>query len=329
MKCTCFLSVLHLLFCLFKLSIIILLIAGTNVHTNAQSQKFSKKEQREIQVDSILSQAELQLGGINQRLRYDYYFIDRDKEQLQNLSGKLTSDSFEIISLVQLEKKKWQLQAMKHQVHTRESIHEMDKHMKNLAYRLLVDDYIGFTIALADIDALMIPDEEFVPFIKSLEDELLFKVANDLLKKNSYDKAMVPLKESIDRHFKEDTANLLMGNALVATNEYVKGIEYWEKARNLNPKYLEAYMKLGIILFENSHFNQSLYNFQEADTIKPNDDQILYHIGETLYMLERYNESYTYTKRAVNVNRKNVYAKSLLKMLREQQVRKLRRQFIE
>ena len=295
------------------------------VHTYAQSQHVSKKEVRVIQVDSIFNQAELQLGGTNQRLRYDYYFTDRDKEQLQDLSEKLTNDSFEIISLGQLEKKKWQLQAMKHQMHTRESIHEMDKHMKNLAYRLLVDNYDGFTITTADIDALKIPDEEFVAFTKSLEDELLFKVANDLLKRNSYDKAMVPLRESIDRHFKEDTANLLMGNALIATNEYVKGIEYWEEARNINQKYLEAYKKLGTILFENSHFNRSLYNFQEADTIKPNDDQILYHIAETLYMLERYNESYAYAKRAVNINPKNVYAQDLLDMLKQPQIRKLRK----
>ena len=85
-------------------------------------------------------------------------------------------------------------------------------------------------------------------------------------------------------------------------------------------------MNLGTILFENSHFNRSLYNFQEADTIKPNDDQILYHIAETLYMLERYNESYSYAKRAVKINRKNVYAKSLLKMLKQPPIRKLRRQ---
>ena len=89
--------------------------------------------------------------------------------------------------------------------------------MKNLAYRFLVDHYNGFTITEADIDALTIPDEEFAAFIKSLEDDLLYKVAKDLLKRKSYDKAMMPLMESIDRHFKEDTAKLLMGNALIAT----------------------------------------------------------------------------------------------------------------
>ena len=326
MKYINILSIPHLLFSLSRLKSLILLVTGTLFLCQAQSQQVSKKELEEIKIDSIFDQAGLHLSGTNQRLRYDYYFIDREKEPLEELKEKLVKEAFEIITLEQTEKKKWQLQAMQHQTHTRESIHEMDKHMKGLAYRFLVDQYIGFTISAADIDALKVPDEEFVPFIKSLEDDELYKVANDLLKKKSYDKAMVGFSESIDRHYKEDTASLLMGNALIATNEFVKGIEYWEQARNLNPLYLEAYLKLGIIFYENSHFKQSLYNFQEADTIKPNDDQILYHIAETLYMLERYNESYTYAKRAVKLNRKNVYAKDLLKMLRQPHIRKLRKQ---
>jgi len=201
--------------------------------------------------------------------------------------------------------------------------------MRWLVYKFLIDQYEGFTISTPETEVLSIPDEEFVSSVKSLESEPLFVAGKTLVRKKSYDRAMVTFQECIDRHYKEDTSNYYMGIALVATGEFVKGIEHWEAARDLNPRYLDAYIQLGNIFFENSHFNRALYNFQEADTLKPNDDFILYNISKTLLQLERYNASYDYAKRALKINRKNIYIKGVLDILRQPKIRKLRREFPE
>ena len=241
------------------------------------------------------------------------------------MNEKLVNDSFETISLEPIEAKKWRLHVKRNEIHSRETLYDLEKRFGWLTYNFLVDDYNGFTITPADINAFIVPGEKFIPFIKSLWNDQLFNAATDLIRKKAYDRALVAFQESIDRHFKEDTSHFQLGNALVATNEYVLGIEHWEQARNINPQYLEAFMKLGVIFFENSHFNRALYNFKKADAIKPNNDDILYNISKCLLQLERYNESYEYAKRAVKLNPKNEFVKGVLKILKTPAIRKIRK----
>ncbi len=309
----------------FFIAFLILFFSGLVTPSYVQCQKVSKQELRIVQIDSIFDNVESMGFDTKGMLRYEYYFTDPTRNQLESLSEKLEKDTFETTSLQPKEDKKWHLRLKKNEIHSRESMYELEKRFRWLIYSFIVDDYDGFTISPADINAFIVPGEKFVSFIKSLENEPLFTVATNLIRKNAYDRAMVAFQECIDRHFKEDTSNFQLGNALITTHEFVKGIEYWEQARNINPHYLEAFIKLGTIFFENSHFNRALYNFQKADALKPNDDDILYNIAKCLLQLKRYNESYLYAKRALKLNRKNAFAKGVLDILKQSAVRKLRK----
>ncbi|MEP6647674.1 MAG: ribonuclease E inhibitor RraB [Saprospiraceae bacterium] len=293
----------------------------------AQSEHLSKKELRNAHIDSIYDRAEANSINTKGQLRYEYYFSNPSDDQLAKLGKKLEKDSFEIIEFRQIAPKQWRMVVMKNQVLSRETMSSMDKRFRILAYKFIVEKYNGFTIGNVRTNPLKIDEVKFVSYIKSLDNETLFSNATYLLTKESYDRAMVAFQECIDRHFKEDTSQLQMGNALVATNDLVKGIERWEAARNMNKHYLEAYLKLGDIFFENSHFNRSLYNYQEADTLKPNDDVILYKLASDLIEIKNYNESYKYAKRAVNLNHKNSYAKGLIAILKQPEIRKLRKKY--
>jgi len=299
-------------------------MSGWTAHSLAQ-EHLSKKEIRAAQIDSIFSRAEA--GSLDTRgiLRYEYFFKTADDVQLEKFSKKLEKDSFETILLEMDEDKLWRMVIMKNEIHSRQTMFEEDKRMRAMTYQYVVDHYDGFTISKVKVNPLKVPNDKFVSFIKSLDNEDLFDAADYLIRNKAYDRSMVAFQESINRHFKEDTAQYQMGNALVATNEFVKGIERWEAARNMNRKYLDAYLKLGDIFLENSHFNRSLYNYQEADTIKPNDDVILYKIAANLLQLKRYNESYDYAQRAYDINRKNVFVKGLLEILDQPAIRKIRK----
>ncbi|MFZ1675716.1 MAG: ribonuclease E inhibitor RraB [Saprospiraceae bacterium] len=310
-----------------KSIILTMLVTGYAFYGHAQSRHLSKKEIRTARIDSIFSKAEsdsLHTSGV---LRYDYYFSNATAGQLKKMSEKFERDSFETIILETKDSKEWRMVIMKNEIHSRQSMLRTDKRMKSLAYQFIIDHYDGFMISKPLLNPLKVSDASFSSFIKSLDNDALFTSADYLISHAAYDRSMLAYQESIDRHFKEDTSQFQMGNALVAKNKLVKGIERWEAARNLNPLYLDAYLKLGKIFYENLHFNRSLYNFQKAVALEPDNDLILYQIGETLYQLGRYNESYTYVKRAVVLNRKNVFAKSLLDILDQPEIKKLRKQF--
>lgn len=327
---------LSLLIIYFKSFVPVLFIFGIARHSYAQTSKLSKEELRKVQIDSIFDEAESRGLKSTELLRYDYYFSGHIKNQLVSLQERLAKDSFETISLVPAiiarepaEKVRWHLHVKQNGIHSRETLADLEKRFRRLMYTFLVDDYNGFSIAPVDVNALLIPDDQFLVFIKTLDNEPLFIVASDLIRKKSFDRAILAFRECGDRPYKEDTSAFQMGNALVATNEFVNGIAQWERARNLNPHYLEAFLKLGILFFENSHFSRSLYNFQKADALKPDDDEILYHISKCLLQLKRYNESYKYASRAVRLNPKNEFAKGVLDILKQPQIRKLRKQNME
>ncbi len=316
-------------FLFLKSIILTVLFVGFAFHGQTQTGKLSKKEIRAARIDSIFSKAESDSLHTNGLLRYDYYFSNATPGQLKKMSKKFERDSFETIILEIKEAKEWRLILMKNEIHSRQSMLRTDKKMKSVAYQFIIDRYDGFMISKPLQNPLNVSEDSFGSFIKSLDNEALFTSANYLISHAAYDRAMLAYQESINRHFKEDTSQYQMGNALVAKNKLAKGIERWETARNLNPKYLDAYLKLGKIFFENSHFNRALYNFEKADAIDSDNDQILYQLSETLYKLGRYNASYQYAERAVRLNHKNVFAKSLLEILDQPEIKKLRKQFPE
>jgi tetratricopeptide (TPR) repeat protein len=291
------------------------------------TQSREKDEARKIQIDSIFKAAEASGLNTSDVLQYDYFFTDDAEKQLEALSQRLVKDSFETIGIIRVSPKTWRLQVRKNEKHSRQSLFEFEEKLRRLAYNFIVQDYSGFSISHTRVNGLIVPDDEFISFIHSLDDSTLYSVALDMIQRKKYSRALIAFDESINRQYKEDTSHFQLGNALVATNEFVKGIEHWEKARNLNPQYLEAFLNLGNIFFENSHFNRALYNFKKADELRLNNDDILYHISKCLLQLERYNEAFRYAKRAVKLNPKNVFAKSLLKILKQPAIKKLRKKY--
>ena len=298
---------------------IAILISGLSLASFSQSPIHGKETTSRI--DSIFRQAEAANLNTSGMLRYTFSFTDVRKDFLEDFAMRLTLDSMEAIGIVS-KGKEWQLHVMQNAVHSRESIQRLEKKLRWIKFKFLIDDYDGFTIGPADIDALAVPAELFLPFVKELDNEDLFSVSERLLHQKSYTRALVALSEGLERKYKLDTTHYHYGTALIATDEYEKGIHQWEQAVNVNPNYLDVFLDLGSILYDNSHFRQALTNYKKADALQPNNDQILYLIAETLYQMKRYNEAHVYAKRSVKLNRDNVFAKGLVKMLKRPHVRK-------
>ncbi len=301
-----------------------LFFTGCSFNVSSQTNRLSERESREARIDSVFSQAEKNNLNTAGTLRYEYFFRDERKEFVEDFAESLVKDSFEIIGLYQKEKE-WQLRVMRNEKLSRASVEKQERKFRWLKFKFLIDHYDGFTIWPADLVPEKVPQEEFIGYANALDDQELFWVADRLLYLKSYPKALVAWQKVVDRNVYPDTSNYKYGSTLIATNEYVDGIELWEKAVAINPHYVEVYMDLGKIYYENSHWNKALLNFQKADVLNPNNSQILYHVAETLFQLGRYNESHTYSKRSVKLDRDNDYARSLLRMHNLPSVRKARK----
>ena len=304
--------------------IALLLVAGLHVQVHAQ-QKLKPKEERSFLIDSIYDAAERSGIKTDSLLRYEFYFADPDTSVLRKLGTRLMQDTFEIIA-VKPTGKTWQLGVTRHLQIDRVGMEKLDARLRWLRYNFLADDYLGFVIKPRDPDPVVVDESNFHTYISALSDAELYWVSNRLVHVKSYPKALVALYESLNRKIYPDTINFQMGNVLVATNEFNNGMEHWDEAIRINPNYLEAHMRYANLLFTNGFFKRALHHYQQADKLRPNDAFILFHIAETLYHLERYNESLTFAKRSYKLEKKHIYTKSLIKLLKEPRIRYLRKQ---
>ena len=284
----------------------------------------TKEQAREVKIDSTFDQYEAQGLDLRERQRFVFTFSDRARIPVMEMAKALEKENY-LVSEPFEEGRKWKITASENKQYSRQTMAEREKSFRWMMYKYKVDRYEGFVVYKADIDISQIGNDQFVSFIKSLDNDALFNVGMQVDRNKEHLKALTVFQELIGRDFKQDTVLFKMGEALVATHEYVEGIEHWEKAIAINPDYLEAHIKAGLIFYENSHWKKAHHHFKEATRIRPDNDIILYHLAKSLIKLERYNEAYTTIQRAVRINPENDHAKGVLKSLRSPAMRKLRK----
>jgi len=299
---------------------------GLPVMLFAQHKKPSRKELNKNRIDALFSTAKQQGLTTDSILRYEFLFSDRDLKRLEEFSTRMRKDSFEVYQLHQVEKI-WKLILYKNVTFSRKEMYAEERCLRGLKYRYYVDHYLGFSIHPADPDPVSVSDHDFSTYLKSLSDEQLYWVGKRLLDLKMYGRVRFAFEAGLQRKYKQDTTHYRYGLALVAVNEPNDGINQWKRAVKINPGYTEVLMALGKIHFENGYFEEALDYYQRADKLLPANSLILLHIGETLFALKQYNQSYSYAKRSHQLDRKNVFTKSLLELLNEPRVKYLKRKF--
>ena len=311
-----------------SLLFLLLLLPGLPVGLFAQHKKLSRSDLNKIRIDSIFKLAEQNRLNTKGVLRYEFYFSDPDKKRFPDFIVRMTKDSFEADDL-QPNGKIWTQRIYKNTSFSRENIYNLQSDLRRIKYSYAIDHYLGFTIKPADPDPIAVPNAQFSTYLQSLTAEQLYWVGKRLLDLKSFDRAILATELAITKKINPDTSHYRYGLALVATHEPADGINQWKKAVKLNPQYLEAFLALGKIHYENGYFNEALGFYQKADSISPNNNQILLHIAETLYALELFNQSYDYAMRSHKLDRQSIYTKSLLKLLNESRVKYLRKKYPE
>lgn len=83
--------------------------------------------------------------------------------------------------------------------------------------------------------------------------------------------------------------------------KYTKAISDFEKAIELYPKYVEAYIGLGSVMMHNDEgdLNQAINVFFQAISIQPNNSQALYNIALIYYRQENSEKAIEYYKKCI------------------------------
>ena len=294
----------------------------------AQSKKPSRKENNISRIDSVYTAAERSQLNTSGVLRYEFYFSEHDQKKIMNFSVRMEKDSFEL-GQVRVNGKEFYFSEIRNTTYSRQNMFDLEHKLRGLKYKYSIDHYLGFSIHPADLNPVAVPDSSYTAYLKSLSDAQLYWVGNRLLNLKNYPRAIKALEMGVKRNYYPDTSHYRYGLALVATNEPNDGIQQWRQAVKQNSQYLEAYLSLGKIHFENGYFEKALEYYMHADTLSPKDSQILLHISESLYALQRYNQSYSYAKRSHELDRRDPYTKSLLKLLKQPGVKYARKKFPE
>lgn len=308
--------------------VLILVLLGTATLSFSQGKKPSANDINKAKIDSLFADAEKLGLNTKGKLRYDFSFADPDAHRIELFSARMQKDSFEVVAQKTVDKMTY-LRLSKNTHFTPEELLSVEQKIRWVKYNFFIDDYNGFSIHPADPDPIAVPEAEFLAYLKALSNEDLYWVGTKLWRLQSYDKALNALEMGVSRAYRPDTTRYRYGQVLVATNEFNDAINQWKRAVEYNPNYLEVFLDLGHIHFENGYFKEALDYYQKADALKPNDPAILLHIAESLYPLERYNQSLTYAKRSYKLDHKNAFTKSLIQLLNEPRIKYLRKKFPE
>ncbi|HJW29148.1 MAG TPA: hypothetical protein VJ508_07830, partial [Saprospiraceae bacterium] len=125
------------------ISVYVFLLAGLfslPFNAYAQAQLLSRKAQRHAYIDSIYHAAQARHLDTDAPLRYDFWFVDREKGTLTELTKRLTKDSFELES-VKPAGKKWKMNLFINAAIPKASMNDLDKKLRRLRYDYLVDEY--------------------------------------------------------------------------------------------------------------------------------------------------------------------------------------------
>jgi len=119
-----------------------------------------------------------------------------------------------------------------------------------------------------------------------------------------YDEAIVKFDEAmklnVDKVDKELYNNY--GYALYRSGEYDKALEAYNKATNIDIKYVDAYIGKGAIFDKQKKYEKALTAYDEAIIIYPGNAKFYNARGHSLTRLERYDEAVIAFERAIVIN---------------------------
>lgn len=94
----------------------------------------------------------------------------------------------------------------------------------------------------------------------------------------------------------------IKGKMALMDNNNEKARETFQKAREINPEFLEAWHYEGLSLYNLELYNEAIFKYENAITIDKNYAWSYNNLGTAYYKLERYVEAITYYDKTIDID---------------------------
>ncbi len=140
---------------------------------------------------------------------------------------------------------------------------------------------------------------------KGVQSNSEYSLAIAFYKQGKFDEALENAEIAVDR---SPTANgyYLLGLCQQKNMDLItEAISSYEKAIELNDKYLDAYLNLGVLCYNENYFEKAAKNFGVASKLKPESSEIFYYLGRSHLSLKSGEQAVEALREAVALDYKN------------------------
>lgn len=95
------------------------------------------------------------------------------------------------------------------------------------------------------------------------------------------------------------------------------GVEKFEKALSINPKFFKACFNIGAITYDNREYEKSITYYQKALLLDSSEAKVYYGIAASQFVLQRFNEAEVNCKLSLKLDPKDENANTLWDWLHE------------
>lgn len=279
---------------------------------------FTDPREDEAFVDRQFDKLELQGVDTKQMLRFTFYFVDRNKANMEKLKKALKEDDYKFTGLGKHGTEgELEMTVEKAEFHDRKSLKARTRYMHQIAKMCNVATFDGFEIGNIDASKPLVTPESFKKFVSERKEKELFNLGIRLYQVELNDKAEWVFKECLRRNVKKDTVYLNLGNALMGMGKKDRAIQMLEQATLTNPNYIEAYLTLGALCYKEKEYKRAVEYYGSANRISPDNEAILVALAAAQFKNKDLAAAKENCKRVIRINKYNEDAKNLLKQMED------------
>jgi tetratricopeptide (TPR) repeat protein len=282
---------------------------GIGEKLNAQT------NEKEKGIETVFTNLELQGIDSQQKLLYGYFFYHTSKEPLEKLKNQLLKNDYRVARFEEIEANQFILHLEKVESHTRQSLLARENELAKLAQQFKIDTYDGWDVGNIDSSKPLISLDQFKEFLQKKAKSELYPYGIKLYEQALYDRACFVFDACIDAKINPDTSYLKLGNCLINLGLFEKGMQQFENAIAINPRYYSAYFNLAAAAYENEEMEKSAQYYSLATQLNAKDDRAFYGLAAAQFVLEKLADCEKNCLKALEINPQNKMAQDLLKML--------------
>lgn len=270
-------------------------------------------------INRLFSIIELQGVDTQQPLRYGYFFIDKNRENLEQLQTQLIKDNYTAVELGQSEDARYLLHVEKIATHSRDSLLKQIQDFEQLAQTHQVESFDGWDLGNPDKDQPLVTQAGFEQQLQGKTPKELAAYGEQLLHAGVFNKAITVFDQCLTHNFEVEDCLYKQFIAYDCLEEPKKAMDNLAKILAINPKNFKACFNMGAAAYDQRDYPNAITYYQRAAEIHDNNEYVYYGMALAQLGLNDIQAAEKNCKIALKLNPHNAQTKELLSVIEKTQ----------